>query len=134
MLEVVVDRHASVADKIELFSQGPIGKGPGIIEPQSDDLLDRLISDLSPKASWGDRRKAARKLGDLANPAAVSGLLTALPADPFWMVRCNMIQALERIGDPRAIATLQRVEKEDAFLTVRCHAAKAIETLVRNGI
>ena len=52
-------------------------------------------------------------------------------ADPFWMVRYAIIQALEKIGDPRAIPTLQQVEKDDAFLTVRSNAAKAIETLSR---
>lgn len=94
-----------------------------------DGQLDLLISQLSQESNWGERQRAARKLGYLGRSEAVSPLLTALPADPFWMVRCAIIQALEKIGDARAIPTLRRVEEEDAFLTVRQHAAKAITTL-----
>jgi len=52
---------------------------------------------------WGDRQIAVKKLGNMRSPEALSGLLDALLADPFWKVRCAMIQALERIGDPGAI-------------------------------
>lgn len=95
----------------------------------ADRQMDLLISQLSLVSNWGERQRAARKLGYLGRAEAVAPLLTALPADPFWMVRCAIIQALEKIGDARAIPTLRRVEQEDAFLTVRHHAAKAIVTL-----
>jgi len=94
-----------------------------------DRQLDLLISQLSLESNWGERQRAARKLGYMGRTEAVAPLLTALPTDPFWMVRSAIIQALEKIGDTRAIPTLRRVEQEDAFLTVRQNAAKAIATL-----
>ena len=60
---------------------------------------------------------------------AVPGLLDALLGDPFWMVRCAIIQALEMIGDPWAIPTLREVAENDGFQVVRSHAAKAVERL-----
>ena len=67
----------------------------------------------------------------MRNPDALSGLLDVLPTDPFWMVRCAIIQALERIGDPRAIPTLREIEKSDGFQVVRSYDAKAIERLAQ---
>ena len=75
------------------------------------------------------RKLAAQKLGCARREEAVPGLLNALPADPFWMVRCAMIQALEMIGDPKAIPTLRQVAQSDSFQVVRSHAAKAIGRL-----
>jgi len=49
----------------------------------------------------------------MRNPEATPGLLAALPTDPFWMVRCAIIQALEMIGDPGAIPTLREVAKSN---------------------
>jgi HEAT repeat protein len=65
--------------------------------------------------------------------ATIQGLLDALPSDPFWMVRCAIIQALEKIGDPRAIPTLREITKSDGFQVVRSHAEKAIEGLSKEG-
>jgi HEAT repeat protein len=131
MLPITVDRRNELLDKTNKFDPEPVAKRPGVNGAEEQHLLDKMLSDLAPESSWGIRQNAARKLGTMGNSAAVSGLLTALPADPFWMVRYAIIQALEKIGDPRAIPTLQRVEKDDAFLTVRSNAAKAIETLSR---
>lgn len=100
------------------------------IELQPDHELARLIADLCPKTSWGNRQSAARKLGYKGDPAAVPALLDALPTDPFWMVRCAIIQALQKIGDPGAIPTLQQVAQSDNFQVVRSSAAKAIERLM----
>ena len=98
-----------------------------VVEPNIK--LYRLLADLSPDTSWGDRKIAAQKLGHMRSPEALPGLLDALPADPFWMVRCAIIQALERIDDPGAIPTLREVAKRDGFQVVRSYAAKAIERL-----
>jgi HEAT repeat protein len=67
----------------------------------------------------------------MRNPEALPGLLDALPADPFWMVRCAIIQALEKIGDPMAIPTLQEVANSDGFQVVRSYAAKAVDRLAQ---
>jgi HEAT repeat protein len=99
------------------------------VEVQTDRELDHLLADLSPETPWGERKIAAKKIGYTRNPAALPGLLHALPSDPFWMVRCAMIQALERIGDPGAIPTLREVAESDGFQVVRSHAKKAIERL-----
>ena len=92
---------------------------PIAVDVQPDPKLNQLLADLSPDISWGDRKIAAQKLG----------LLDALRNDPFWMVRCAIIQALEGIGDPRAIPSLREVAKSDGFQAVRSHAAKVIERL-----
>ena len=96
---------------------------------QSNPEIDKMLAELSPEIPWGDRQKAAKRLGAMRRPEALPGLLEALPDDPFWMVRCSIIQALELIGDPGAIPTLRQVAQNDGFLTVRSYAATAIERL-----
>jgi HEAT repeat protein len=98
---------------------------------QPDIKLYNFLADLSPDTPWGDRQIAAKKLGNMRNPEALPGLLDALPADPFWMVRCAIIQALEKIGDPMAIPTLQEVANSDGFQVVRSYAAKAVDRLAQ---
>jgi HEAT repeat protein len=102
---------------------------PIAVEVQPNPVFDRWISDLSPEVPWGNRKIAAQKLGYLRDPGAVPALLAALVSDPFWMVRCAIIQALELIADPGAIATLRKVAREDSFQVVRSYAARAIERL-----
>jgi hypothetical protein len=99
------------------------------VEIQPNPKVEELLSDLSPDTPWGDRQIAAKKLGYLRSREALPGLLGALPVDPFWMVRCAIIQALEMIGDPGAIPTLREVAICDGFQVVRSYAAKAIERL-----
>lgn len=94
-----------------------------------DGRADHLLAKLGPDTPWGDRQIAARKLGYMRSREAVPAILDVLAADPFWMVRCSMIQALERIGDPRAIPTLLEVAEGDRFQVVRSHAIKAIGKL-----
>ena len=122
MLAVNLDQRPQVADKMNAFTILPLA-----IEIQPDPKLAKLLADLSPDTSWGDRKIAAQKLGYLRSPEALPGLLAALPADPFWMVRCAIIQALVMIGDPGAIPTLREIAKSDGFQVVRSHAAKAID-------
>jgi HEAT repeat protein len=124
MLAAKIDQHPQVINKFNTFTALPLA-----IEVQPDHKLDRLLADLSPKTPWGERRMAAQTLGYLRSPEALPGLLDALPADPFWMVRCAIIQALQRIGDPEAIPTLREIAKSDSFQVVRSYAAKAIERL-----
>ncbi|MFL7892293.1 MAG: HEAT repeat domain-containing protein [Anaerolineales bacterium] len=99
------------------------------IQTLPDENLDRLLTQLSPEVSWGDRQNAAKKIGNLRSLNAVPGLLTALELDPFWMVRCTIIQALEKIGDPSAIPALMDTAGRDSFQIVRAYAAKAVERL-----
>ena len=113
-----------VVDVMNTFTTLPIP-----IEVLPDRKMARWLVDLSPETPWGDRKIAAQKLGCLRNSEALPGLLEALPGDPFWMVRCAIIQALEMIGDPGAIPTLREVAERDCFQVVRSHAAKAIQRL-----
>jgi HEAT repeat protein len=99
------------------------------LEVQPDYKLTQLLADLAPEVAWGERQMAARKLGYRRCQKAVPALTEALPQDPFWMVRCEIIQALEKIGDPRAIPTLRKIAKMDGFQVVRAYATKAIERL-----
>ena len=100
-----------------------------VLVVQPDTKLYKFLADLSPDTPWGDRKIAAQKLGSMRSPEALPGLLDALPADPFWMVRCAIIQALEMIGESGAIPTLREIANSDGFQVVRSHAAKAIERL-----
>jgi len=99
------------------------------VEVQPEPKIKALLADLTPDMPWGQRQIAAKRLGHLRSTEAVPGLLATLPVDPFWMVRCAIIQALELIGDPGAIPTLREVAKNDGFQVVRSYAAKAIERL-----
>jgi HEAT repeat protein len=101
------------------------------IKAKRDHKLENLQSALSPSRSWGERKNAAQQLGYGRYDQAVPALLKALPNDPFWMVRCAIIQALEMIGDPAAIPVLDEVAGQDGFQVVRSHAAKAVERLAK---
>lgn len=125
MLLVNLDqRPHGVADVMNTFTSLPIA-----IEVQPDRKLQRLAADLSPDTPWGDRKIAAQKLGSMRSREALPWLLAALPGDPFWMVRCAIIQALVMIGDPGAITTLGEVARNDGFQVVRSYAAKAVGKL-----
>ena len=124
MLAANMDQPPQVINKLNTFTAFPPA-----IEVQPDRKFHKLLADLSPETPWGDRRMAAQTLGYLRSRQVVPGLLDALPADPFWIVRCAIIQALESIGDQRAIPTLRQIAKSDGFRIVRSYAAKAIERL-----
>jgi len=124
MLTAIQNQHPQVADRMIAFTTLPIA-----IKLQPDCKLNALLDNLAPDTPWGERQNAARKLGYMRNPEALPGLLAALPTDPFWMVRCAIIQALEMIGDSRAIPTLREVAKSDGFQVVQSYATKAIERL-----
>ena len=91
----------------------------------------QYLAELSPDQSWGVRKNAAKRLGYMPSQEALNGLISALPRDPFWMVRCEIIQALERIGDPKAVPALTAIAKDDSFQVVRSYAATAIKRLSR---
>ena len=124
MLAVNLDQRPQVVDKMNPFTTYPIA-----IEVQPDRKLYKFLADLSPDTPWGDRQIAAKKLGSMRSQEALPGLIDALPADPFWMVRCAIIQALEMIGNPGAIPTLREVANNDGFQVVRSYAVKAIDRL-----
>ena len=111
-------------DRIHTFANLLIG-----VDVQPEPKVKTLLADLTPNTPWGKRQMAAKRLGHLRSTEAVPGLLATLPVDPFWMVRCAIIQALEMIGDVKAIPTLREVAKHDNFQVVRSYAAKAIERL-----
>ena len=126
MLAANLDQNPQVIEQLNPFIAFPT-----LVEVQIDPEVSRLLANLSPETPWGDRQMAARRLGYLRNPQALSGMLAALPVDPFWMVRSAIIQALVMIGDPGAIPALQEVAVYDSFQVVRSHAAKAVERLSR---
>jgi HEAT repeat protein len=124
MLQVMKNQYPEVVDDIQ-----PITAFPLSIEVRPAREIEQLIANLSPQVPWGQRQSAAKRLGSKKALAAVPALLEGLPTDPFWMVRCAIIQALERIGDPNAIPTLRKVAQNDSFQVVCSYAAKAIERL-----
>jgi HEAT repeat protein len=124
MYQANYDQQQEVLDQMNPFSGTAVA-----IEIQPDHESLQLLANLSAGVAWGNRQAAARKLGHIKCQEAVPALVEALPDDPFWMVRCDIIQALEKIGDPRAIPALRQVSKNDGFQVVRAYAAKAIERL-----
>jgi len=120
MLVVNVDRKNDVEVR-NIFGSLP--------EIRQENELDFLLDQLSPDISWGERKAAAKRIGALQNSEALPALFAALPVDRFWMVRCEIIQALERIADPAAVPVLQSVAANDGFKVVREYAAKAAERL-----
>jgi HEAT repeat protein len=91
--------------------------------------LEQLTKCLTPDSPWGDRQIAAKKLGYKRDSRALPCLLYALLKDPFWMVRCSIIQAIEMIGDQSAIPVLMEALMNDSYQVVRSYAAKAIQRL-----
>ena len=124
MLAVNINQRLEEVDKLNTFTTLPIA-----IEVQPDHKLHKLLAELSSDTPWGDRQIAAKKIGYMRSSEALPGLLAALPAEPFWMVRCAIVQALEMIGDPMVIPTLREIAKSDGFQVVRSYAAKAVERL-----
>lgn len=128
MLTVNSNQHAE--DIVLAYTPSP---PPKTIEIHLESRLRKLLTDLSPEVPWGDRQIAARKIGYLRDSQAVPGLLSALLIDPFWMVRCTIIQALEMIGDRSAVQPLEEVARNDSYQVVRSYAAKAAERLSKSG-
>jgi HEAT repeat protein len=124
MFPVNYDQRTQVVDQMNAYRTPLLAL---VVQP--DIKLYKLLADLSPDTPWGERKIAAKRLGSMRSPEALPGLLDALPADPFWMVRCAIIQALEMIGDSGAIPTLREIANSDGFYIVRSHAVKAIERL-----
>jgi hypothetical protein len=127
MLQTDTLQYRQTVPQLDVYSSPPA------LVVQPDIKLYALLADLSPERPWGERKMAAKKLGYLRDPDAVPGLLDALPSDPFWMVRCAIIQALEMIGDRSVLPTLLEVAENDGFQVVRSHAAKAIQRLSQAG-
>ena len=125
MFQVDTLQHSGTLPQLETYPS------PLAFVVQPDIKMYTLLADLSPDRPWGERKMAAKKLGYLRDPQAVPGLLDALPSDPFWVVRCAIIQALEMIGDRNSISTLREVAESDGFQVVRSHADKAVERLSR---
>ena len=128
MFQVMNNQYPEAVEEIQAFTTFPLS-----IEVLPGRDIETLIANLSPQVPWGQRQRAAKRLGSKKALAAVPALLKVLPTDPFWMVRCAVIQALERIGDPNAIPTLQKVVQNDSFQVVRSYAVKAIERLSRSS-
>ena len=126
MNAVAIYQENQVVEKIKI---APPSSLP--VKAKRDHKLERLQLELSSSNSWGQRKNAAQQLGYSRYEQAVPALLKALPNDPFWMVRCAIIQALETIGDPAAIPVLEEVTLQDGFQVVRSHAAKAVERLTK---
>ena len=118
------NQYPEVVDDIH-----PITAFPLSIEVRPAREIEQLISNLSPQVPWGQRQRAAKRLGSMKDQTAVPALLQVLPTDPFWMVRCVIIQALESFGDPRVIPTLQEVAANDGFAAVRTAAEMAVNRL-----
>jgi hypothetical protein len=101
------------------------------VEVGKDWRVVRWLVDLGSETGWWERQRAAYELGQLGGAEALAGLLGVLRVDPFWKVRCAIVQALEVIGDPEAIPALCEVAERDEFQVVRTYAAQAIERLSR---
>jgi HEAT repeat protein len=102
---------------------------PVSVETQTDDVLGQLLDTLSTSPYWPERQAAAIRLGDLGGDEAHAGLVAALPDDPFWMVRCTIVQSLERIGKADSMPVLQATAERDPNQVVRQYAAATVQYL-----
>jgi HEAT repeat protein len=119
-----MNQNPEIADQISVgFVLSPA------LEAQPEPEIAALMDKLSPSVSWGERQSAARKLGRMHCLAAVPALMAVLPSDPYWMVRCAIVQALQMIGDRSAVPLLEEVAIRDRYQAVRSYAAKAVERL-----
>ena len=91
--------------------------------------LEALLQNLATNSEWYERKIAAQKIGRMRYADAIPGLANALDNDPFWLVRCAVIQALAAIGDPRAIPALRKAEKDDRFQIVKSCASAVVKSL-----
>lgn len=128
MLTVDVNQYTESTVLETLFAKSLVA-----IEHTSDPELDKLLAELSPEVPWGDRQLAAKRIGSKGYSSALPALLAALPDDPFWMVRCSIIQTLEKIADPAAIPALLERAQNDDFQVVRAYAAKAVDRLSQHS-
>jgi len=94
-----------------------------------DHELDRLLFHLE-SGSKGDRKDAAKKLGEREDRRAVAPLTVALGNDPEEDVRKEAAKALGRIGDPSALPALRWAALHDREKDVRKEATKAIDKIL----
>ena len=128
MYQANITQELEVANKMKVFTSFPVA-----VEVQTDPKNSQLLAELSPENAWGDRKNATLEFGYTRSPEAPPGLLNALKVDPFWMVRCAIIQALEMISDAGAVPTLREASKNDGFQALRSYAAKAVEGFPSRG-
>ena len=126
MYTAIVDQRFQEVDTGEAFTTLLVA-----VKFQPDPKRTKLIANLSPDTPWSDRKRAAQRLGYMRCQEALPELLSAMSADPFWMVRYAIIQAVVMIGNLDAIPTLQDVALNDGFQVVRSYATKAIEMLLQ---
>lgn len=126
--------QVTAAQPIRETNQTEIFAAPALsYELKTDDILTHLLTTLFTNPSWFERQVAAKKLGDMAGDEAAVGLIEALPNDPFWMVRCAIVQSLERIGNTDSVPALQAVADCDQNNIVRQYAAAAVQRLCPAG-
>lgn len=77
------------------------------VQPLCDCLQDEKYR--TPQGGYPLRRQAARTLGILKNPAAVTALLSALEVDGDPQLQEAVIQALTGIGDRRCVPALLKL-------------------------
>ncbi len=94
---------------------GPIGDA---------EVAEQLESVLRMDSSDEVRMAAARALGEIADPASVDCLKSALHKDEF-IVRCQVVGALGSIGDEECFSILMGL-LEDQVPELRFHAATAL--------
>ena len=92
---------------------------------QQTQAMQQLAVALAQEPSEVMRRDIVRTLGELAGPAALATLVTALQ-DPAPLVRMAGCQALARTGDPQALVPLIRTLRSDSDVDVRIAAARAL--------
>ena len=124
MYQPTITQRTEVKDRMDVLSTFQVA-----VKIQPESKISQTLAELAPEIPRCERKQAARKLGCMRSSEALPGLLDALVGDPFWMVRCTIIQALEMICIPEAIPALCYVAEYDTFQVVRSHAAIAVERL-----
>jgi HEAT repeat protein len=91
--------------------------------------FEQLVFDLENSTSEKVRYNAARVLGELGDPAAVTPLIHALKHDKNGSVRLYVARALGELGEASATSHLIESLREDRNVDVRVRAARALGRL-----
>lgn len=95
-----------------------------------DERMRLRLREITASDNWRLRAGAARVMGTMGEPWAVTTLIGQL-RDPNARVRAAAVQALQAIGDPRAVEPLRALQA-DPYLEIRTLAREAVETLTRS--
>jgi aminopeptidase N len=97
--------------------------------PQDAAISDALLEVMRHDDSYAAQAAAARDLGRLGTPQALSELKAAIAAKPSAYVMAGLLEGLSHINDPQAKAVLEQQSAAGATDDIRATAARWLKTM-----